>query len=239
MAGLQVGGFDPSRDRRGRRAQKLQRRHPSRREQFAGSDPRDGCDSGTPIAPQNRRFWGGSLPALRAAQYRAARSCRLTRSVQRRRGAALLRSGRRDVIRGVTGGHRSNHTLAWRIERALGDVRIRSNDTRLAMYPRRLRPPALSAAALVFGAGSSITVPGRETGREPPRSGPAGPIWTSVLRVGVKAGSPPQRGGAPGMPGSTCARCWPGDGACGRKSHCNRHRVESPVVAGGDRHGLG
>ena len=31
----------------------------SRMERFAGSAPRDGCDSDTPIAPQNRRFSGG------------------------------------------------------------------------------------------------------------------------------------------------------------------------------------
>ena len=59
MARLQIDRFNPARERpvlvpfaiirdglrRRGRTQKLRRRHPSWKEQFAGSDPRDGCDS--------------------------------------------------------------------------------------------------------------------------------------------------------------------------------------------------
>ena len=36
----------------------------SAQEDFAGSDPRDRCDAGVPIAPGNRRFSGNGLAAL-------------------------------------------------------------------------------------------------------------------------------------------------------------------------------
>ena len=103
---------------------RCRRRHPSWREQFAGSDPRDGCDREAPIAPQNRRFsgvapgtTGGAIPGRPLLLMRAIGPANT--------GASAPRAGRRDVIRDVTGGNRRNHTPGRRIEPGSGGVPAR------------------------------------------------------------------------------------------------------------------
>ena len=110
------------------------------RNNLPGATPSSGCDGGTPIAPQTVGF-AGVAPGTTGGAIPGRPLVPQDRSVQQGRGAALPRSGRRDVIRGVTGGHRPNHTRARRIEAA---TVARAGSKRSAA--RRPAPAAWSSA---------------------------------------------------------------------------------------------
>ena len=84
-----------------------------------GATPRDGCDGGTPIAPQTAGFGGVAPGTTGGAIAGRPLLAELRDSVPQARGGAVRRSGGRDVTRHVTGCHRRNHTRARQIEAAL------------------------------------------------------------------------------------------------------------------------
>ena len=68
-----------------------------------GATPRDGCDAGTPIAPQNRRI-GGVAPGTTGGAIGSARFFPKARSIAQTRAVTVRQPGRQDVIRAVTEG---------------------------------------------------------------------------------------------------------------------------------------
>ena len=68
-----------------------------------GATPRDGCDGGTPIAPQDRRSWWGRSRHYRRRKW--GRPLFPQEAIGRQtRGVPAARPAERDVIPGVTGG---------------------------------------------------------------------------------------------------------------------------------------